>query len=29
VGVRTSLWKQGSGEDVWDVERSEAGQGGE
>jgi hypothetical protein len=28
VGVRISLWRQGSGEEVWDVEQSEGGPGG-
>jgi hypothetical protein len=28
-GVGTSLWKQCSGEEVWDVEQLEGGAGGE
>jgi hypothetical protein len=26
--VGTSLWRQGQGEEVWDVEQLEGGQGG-
>ena len=29
LGVGTSSWRQGSREEVWDVEQSEGGQGGE
>ena len=28
-GMRTSSWRQGSGEEVWDVEQSEGGLRGE
>jgi hypothetical protein len=28
-GLRTSTWRQGGGEEVWDVEQSEGGWGGD